>query len=208
MQSTGSEVDLFELSGQSSGNANEVWKTHPDHPSYEFSNLGRARSFCNGSKPRLISGYILRGHRRIELRGENGFARTQTMLHRLIAELFWGPCPNDKDVVCHRNGDPDDNRADNLYWGTFQENSFDRHNHNGTSKGGKRSRPRKRIVADADVQKALRDRLVFAIQTGTDNETITIPMSLAVEIIATLTELSATLSSKDGCDSANTGHGE
>lgn len=163
----------------------EIWKFHPDYP-YKFSNLGNVISYCNPSKPRVITGSRIRGHHRIEFPLNDGVRGPQTMLHKVIAELFLGPRPAYKHEVCHRNGNRDDNRASNLYWGTRHENSTDRHTHNGTSNGGKRSRLRKRVTTGANAQNALRDRLAFAIQKGTGNETITIPISLAKEIMEIL----------------------
>ena len=46
--------------------------------------------------------------------------------HRLVLEAFVGP--SDK-LGCHQDGDVSNNRVDNLYWGTFKDNSDDRTAH-------------------------------------------------------------------------------
>lgn len=43
-------------------------------------------------------------------------------IHRLVAEVYL-PNPNDYPCVCHRNSIRTDNRVENLYWGTYKENS-------------------------------------------------------------------------------------
>lgn len=43
-------------------------------------------------------------------------------VHRLIAEAFI-PNPNNYPIVGHKNNIKDDNRIENLYWTTFQENT-------------------------------------------------------------------------------------
>lgn len=54
-------------------------------------------------------------------------------LHRLILLSFAGSCQ--RDAVCrHLNGDPSDNRIENLRWGTSKQNSADRERHGRTSK--------------------------------------------------------------------------
>jgi hypothetical protein len=46
------------------------------------------------------------------------------LVHHLIAETFHGPRPEGM-VVRHLNGNPLDNRAENLRWGTYTENNLD-----------------------------------------------------------------------------------
>lgn len=43
-------------------------------------------------------------------------------LHRLVCEAFHGPPPFHKAVVMHLNENSDDNRPENLAWGTQKEN--------------------------------------------------------------------------------------
>lgn len=45
-------------------------------------------------------------------------------VHRLMLEAFVGLCPPGMEAL-HWNDIPDDNRLDNLRWGTSSENSFD-----------------------------------------------------------------------------------
>lgn len=49
-------------------------------------------------------------------------------VHVLVKETFHGPTP-DGMMVCHDNGDPTDNRLENLYFGTAYQNSMDTHRH-------------------------------------------------------------------------------
>ena len=45
-------------------------------------------------------------------------------VHRVVCLTFIGPCPPGMEV-CHNNGKPDDNRLDNLRYGTKSENRRD-----------------------------------------------------------------------------------
>jgi hypothetical protein len=45
-------------------------------------------------------------------------------VHQLVAEAFHGPRPEGQEVR-HKNGKCRDNRADNLHWGTRQQNIMD-----------------------------------------------------------------------------------
>ena len=43
-------------------------------------------------------------------------------IHRLICEAFHGPQPPDKPIVLHLNENSQDNRPENMRWGTQKEN--------------------------------------------------------------------------------------
>lgn len=113
----------------------ETWKPIAGYEgSYEVSDHGRVRSLdrivtgANGI-PMRISGRIRRpgthirsGHKQIILRA-NGelFGR---FVHRLVLEAFVGPCPEGMEC-CHNDGNPANNRLENLRWGTRSENVQD-----------------------------------------------------------------------------------
>lgn len=46
------------------------------------------------------------------------------MIHRLVAETYIINKDN-KPCVCHKDDNPENNNADNLFWGTHQENMQD-----------------------------------------------------------------------------------
>lgn len=82
---------------------------------YEVSNDGRVRT-----KPKTLKPYPAKkgGHLQINL----GLHR-RGYVHRLIAEAFL-PNPEGKRVVNHKNGNPSDNRVENLEWATHAENNL------------------------------------------------------------------------------------
>lgn len=45
-------------------------------------------------------------------------------IHRLVAET-WVENPDNKPCVCHKDDNPKNNKAENLWWGTHQENMDD-----------------------------------------------------------------------------------
>lgn len=110
---------------------------------YEVSAAGVVRSvdrtvdYRNGRSVRL-KGKVLspkyQGHYwRVGL-SKSGIAYTWCV-HRLVCEAFHGERP-DGAVVRHLNGNYLDNRAENLCWGTWAENSADmvRHGRSGASR--------------------------------------------------------------------------
>jgi hypothetical protein len=113
----------------------EVWKAIPGYEGqYEVSNQGNVRSLdryveCEGPiKGRYLSkkkGRALRpgpsnfGHMSVVLGKHNTH-----FVHKLVLLAFVGPAP-DKHECCHSNGDPADNRLENLRWGTRSENIKD-----------------------------------------------------------------------------------
>jgi len=93
---------------------------------YEVSNQARVRSLRRG-------GMILHerrgrlGHRSVTLTA--GGVPTGAFVHRLVAEAFISPASFEGAVVRHLNGDPTDNRIENLEWGTYADNMADAFRH-------------------------------------------------------------------------------
>lgn len=115
--------------------SDEIWKDIPGYEGrYQASNLGQIRSLdrcvrcgTGGKGTRLVSGQVLRPagqqsdpHLRVVL----GHKAHGTLVHVLVAATFLGPRPDGCDVR-HLDGDPLNNRVDNLAYGTRTENILD-----------------------------------------------------------------------------------
>ena len=119
----------------------EQWLPVVGHEgAYEVSDQGRVRSLDRniiggrGGVPTFRKGTILR----LAVHPKTGYqycsiaSRTQ-LVHRLVLAAFVGPCP-EKHEACHHDGNPCNNAAENLYWGTSSANEYDKvrhgtHNH-------------------------------------------------------------------------------
>lgn len=122
----------------------ETWKPVIGYEGYyEVSDFGRVRSMNRWVKhqhggDRKLKGKImaggsqLSGHRCVVLCRENQ-PHTQR-IHRLVLEAFAGPAPSGM-CARHLDGNPKNNRIDNLTWGTMLENSADRIRHGRSNKG-------------------------------------------------------------------------
>lgn len=105
---------------------------------YEVSSVGRIKRLsrivsCNDGRTyripeKLMSPYKEKrgGHLFIDLHVDGNDRKTQ--VHTLVLETFVGPKPNGTECR-HLNGVPDDNRVENICWGTRQENADDRERH-------------------------------------------------------------------------------
>jgi DNA-directed RNA polymerase specialized sigma24 family protein len=58
----------------------------------------------------------------------DGVRKRRRYVHRLVLEAFVGRRPEGM-VCCHNDGDPTNNRLDNLRWGTYRENEHDKLRH-------------------------------------------------------------------------------
>lgn len=111
----------------------EQWRNVPNAPGYEVSDKGRIRSTNKSATgdPKPLIPVIRKGY--AEVRIMKGKA---VSVHGLVLAAFVGPRPTDMECR-HLNGDPLDNRLENLKWGTRAENYADRRIH-GTSSDGER----------------------------------------------------------------------
>jgi len=103
---------------------------------YEASNLGRIRSL-KIYRPKLFhrilkAGISPKGYHYVCLR-KDGIKKT-IAVHKIVLEAFIEVKPVGKQCA-HWDGDPSNNRSDNLRWTTAKENIADRCRHGRTIKG-------------------------------------------------------------------------
>ena len=111
----------------------EVWKDIPGYEGkYQASDQGRIRSVdrrvrCAHGAYRLMRGRVLKPaaskynpHLLVVL----GHGNPGSPVHQLVALTFHGSRPKGQDVR-HLDGDPKNNRADNLAYGTRTDNILD-----------------------------------------------------------------------------------
>lgn len=91
---------------------------------YEVSDQGRVRSLRDGRIMRPATHKA--GYRMLGLSG--GGQKISRQLHRIVLDAFVGPLP-DGFVSCHNNGDPGDNRLENLRYDTPRANNLDKVRH-------------------------------------------------------------------------------
>lgn len=108
-------------------------KPIPNFECYFITNCGRI--FSQKGKKNLREMKIsttARGYRVINLRNMNG-EKNNFRVSRLILSA-WESLPVLGVQACHKNGIRNDDRLENLYWGTASENTYDQVKH-GTHKG-------------------------------------------------------------------------
>ncbi len=122
----------------------EIWRPVAGRDRYEVSSLGRVRSWCKREgiegrldKPLIKSQRIHRdGYSTVKLCMPHG--KVDRLVHQLVLETFVGPCPKNMETR-HLDGNPANNRLENLKWGTLLENVADAVRHG--------TRPRRKTLA-------------------------------------------------------------
>jgi hypothetical protein len=124
------------------------WAAVPGFPAYRLSSDGLLWTcWGRGGKRRLLTNMWRpvvpdvgkKGHRRVTLYAPG--KRLRVLLHRLMLELFVGPCPDGMEA-CHGDGNPANNKLDNLRWDTPQGNWLDRRRHGRGCEGRKNASAR------------------------------------------------------------------
>lgn len=113
---------------------------------YEVSDKGEVRSIGRWLTKRTRWGSVSqfwhagrplqwtdRGEGYHEVGLNRGGKQRQMKVHRLVLEAFVGPCPDGMEG-CHANGNPADNRLENLRWDTHSSNVADSVEHGTHSK--------------------------------------------------------------------------
>lgn len=108
----------------------EEWRPIAGYEGYDVSDWGRVRSYWvrHGRDVRLVPDSKLmkatHGCRHISLRKSGCLKGKSLTIAALVLEAFVGPRP-DGMFALHRNDNRNDNRLENLYWGTPSENCID-----------------------------------------------------------------------------------
>ena len=108
----------------------ERWLPAPEWEGlYEVSDRGRTRSLPRKTASGRRGGRLLTpdkrpdGHLKVSL--SDCGRRRKVYVHQLVMLAFVGPYPPGMEIR-HLNGDPEDNRLENLAYGTKAENAADR----------------------------------------------------------------------------------
>ena len=108
-------VFKFQDEKQIKDNPDEIWKEIEGHPKYEISNMGRVYS----QKTNQIRKVLNREGRQAITIGQDSL-----QVHTLVAIAFLEkPKTKKRLVVNHLNGNPHNNRVENLEWTTYKGNN-------------------------------------------------------------------------------------
>lgn len=121
----------------------EVWAPAVGYADYEASSAGRirrvkySRGYARNELPFVTRAYLnITGYLVTNMRADDGSCCPR-LIHQIVCATFHGAKPDGQYIqVCHKDGDPTNNCAVNLYWGTASENSRDAFTH-GTHHRGK-----------------------------------------------------------------------
>lgn len=109
----------------------------PGFPNYSVTVDGRV---WTKPRPRVRGGWMKpatdkRGHMYVKPNMDG--RQFKLYLHRAVALAWIGDSPEGKPMVCHRDGNPGNNDASNLYWGDQFDNMADMVAHGNSRLGGK-----------------------------------------------------------------------
>lgn len=89
------------------------------YPTYPVSECGDVYWFSPTGLVKKVPFDTDRGYAKVTT------GRKDTLVHRIVAFAYLGEPPVGKEQVCHRDGNPYNNCAYNLYWGSAQDNAED-----------------------------------------------------------------------------------
>lgn len=102
-------------------------------PSYPRYLAGSDGTIIGPSGKRLVPYRASPGYLQV-LVYRKGMSRVTRRVHALVCEAFHGLRPSPRHQTAHWNGNPEDNRPENLRWATAQENIADKIRHGRVSR--------------------------------------------------------------------------
>jgi len=127
----------------------EKWITVHGHPNYQVSDKGRVKRISHIAKHKLYGDRYMCERLLSPRSNHDGYPRVRIdnklkFVHVLMIESFVEPRPPGMQC-CHCNGNPKDNRLENLRWDTPKNNVADRKKHGTYQYGEKNPNHRTRI---------------------------------------------------------------
>lgn len=106
----------------------EIWVELEEEPGYALSNMGRVKCLNYRNQYReclfALSESRKGSYFKFDLKRKDD--RRMYLVHRLVAKYFVpNPCPEEYDSVLHKDENKQNNRWDNLKWGTLSQNRLD-----------------------------------------------------------------------------------
>ena len=104
---------------------------NPDYMAGEDGRIYSRTKYAGFGRKEYVDWYPLKGHKQREKQGYYHISlchqnhKITRVVHRLICMAFHGLPPFKSAQVLHNNGNYEDNKPDNLRWGTQEENWMD-----------------------------------------------------------------------------------
>lgn len=140
-----SRVHCMVASPTNGGFVKEIWKKTTVCNFIEASSFGNVRRLTDTKNGRyqwaigrqkkgyIYSPIIKNGY--LAIRVSDGGSRKQLLVSRLVCDAFYGAAPEGNYHAAHKDGNPLNNKKDNLYWATPAQNIADRERHGKTMRG-------------------------------------------------------------------------
>lgn len=153
-------------------------KAIPGYPQYGASGSGeiwscrrygqwrRLKPFKTSQGRLVVSVWDLSGERRV------------SFVHRLVLTAFAGPCPDSMEC-CHNDGNPANNRPENLRWDTRTGNMADTLKHGTRNSGGRNGQAK----LGADEVRVIRERVKSGESQRSVARSVGVSQSLVSHIV-------------------------
>jgi HNH endonuclease/NUMOD4 motif len=109
-----------------------MYRAIPGFPRYRVNERGRVVSYARGKRRRLRPFTLSAGYLAVDL--THAGEKRKLYVHQLVLLAFVGPCPDGMETR-HLDGNPANNRLENIRYGTPAENAQDRERHGRVASG-------------------------------------------------------------------------
>lgn len=160
----------------------EVWKDIPGYENYQVSNYGRVKNIGK-NRPIILKKSLAAGKYKVNLYYRRNVYKTllctrrkfcrSHLVSRLTCSVFNGQ-PKENDVVCYKDGNQLNDKADNVYWLSRQESILqhrEKYSQPGSSNGMAKLSPEK-VIEIRNLKKEGKTNIWLSSQYGVTREHI------------------------------------